>query len=258
MNKLKRYNLDDEIYDFFVPIGGSLDFCGVDLPYGFLYEDGAHVSKNTYPILYSRLTKVKGLSTSELSTTALFTLAGHGMETGDKMAFTATTGELPTGISLFTTYYLIWVSANTFRVASTYADAIAGTPVPIGTTAGVGNHTVLYCPWGIYDAFDFYLPDSRGLVSVGAGQQGRVTWASSEYKEQLGQYKQDTFETHQHGQDGYSGGTNWGWSGKTYSISGFIGTADWPVQLVSPPWTGRVSSKTAPARVGKHKIIRAY
>ena len=277
MKKIKRFNIDDEIYDFFVPIGGSIEYAGVDLPYGFLYENGAHVSKNLYPVLYSRLTKDKGFITSELSTTTLFTLTAHGLETGDKVAFLSTTGELPTGVSLFTNYYVIWVSANTFGLASTYANAIAATPVPIGTTAGGGTHQLLYCPWGIYDAFDFYLPDTRGIATFGVGQQGVAPWASSVYTERLGHYLQDQMQKITGSLGGITTDTDGGifntrsgaftFSGTAYTSSPEGGTfggnnyktmnfdsANSPNARTSSNTAG----KTAPARVGKYKIIRAY
>jgi len=60
--------------------------------------------------------------------------------TGTEVEFT-TTGTLPGGLSVSTRYYLIYQSATTFKVASSYANAIAGTAINI-TDTGSGTHTV--------------------------------------------------------------------------------------------------------------------
>ena len=57
-----------------------------------------------------------------------------------KVQFT-TTGTLPTGLSLATDYWLVRQSATTAKVATTYANALAGTVVAF-TDAGTGTHTL--------------------------------------------------------------------------------------------------------------------
>ena len=57
-----------------------------------------------------------------------------------KVRFT-TTGTLPTGLALNTDYWLVRVSATTARVATSLANAIAGTVIAY-TDAGVGTHTL--------------------------------------------------------------------------------------------------------------------
>lgn len=61
--------------------------------------------------------------------------------TGAAVTFT-TTGTLPAGLSLATTYFLIEVTATTFKVATTWANSFAGTAINI-TDAGTGVHTVV-------------------------------------------------------------------------------------------------------------------
>jgi hypothetical protein len=65
----------------------------------------------------------------------LVTLASHGLNTGNTVSFTSITST--TGISVNTTYYVIYVSSSTFQVASTLANAQAGTALPL-TTNGSG------------------------------------------------------------------------------------------------------------------------
>lgn len=73
------------------------------------------------------------------SCVATFTLACHGLTTGERGQFT-TSCALPTGVSACTDYYAINVSASTFRVASSRANALAGTSAAI-SAAGTGNQT---------------------------------------------------------------------------------------------------------------------
>jgi hypothetical protein len=67
------------------------------------------------------------------------TIASHGYATGLKVAAT-TAGTLPTGLSA-TDYYVIKVDASTIKLASSAANAIAGTAVNI-TGDGSGTHTL--------------------------------------------------------------------------------------------------------------------
>ncbi len=76
-----------------------------------------------------------------------FTSAAHGFQTGDIVCVfwdepTDLTGTQPTGINALanTVYYAIYVDANNFRLASTQANAYAGTQV-IPSTTGSGTLT---------------------------------------------------------------------------------------------------------------------
>lgn len=60
--------------------------------------------------------------------------------TGTEVTFSSTT-TLPAGLSTSTTYYLIYQSATTFKVASSLANAYAGTAIDI-TDTGTGTHTM--------------------------------------------------------------------------------------------------------------------
>lgn len=53
----------------------------------------------------------------------------------------STTTTLPAGLAAVTDYYLIRIDDSTFKLATTYANAIAGTVIDI-TSAGTGTHTV--------------------------------------------------------------------------------------------------------------------
>lgn len=59
--------------------------------------------------------------------------------TGTRVRLTTTT-TLPAGLALATDYYVIRVSDTTFKLATSYANAVAGTAINI-TDAGTGTHT---------------------------------------------------------------------------------------------------------------------
>jgi hypothetical protein len=61
---------------------------------------------------------------------------------GTRVRLTTTT-TLPAGLSLATDYYVIKASDSTFKLATSYANAVAGTAINI-TDAGTGTHT---CSW---------------------------------------------------------------------------------------------------------------
>ena len=54
-----------------------------------------------------------------------------------------TTGVLPTGLSTSTDYFVIKLTDTTISVATSYANAVAGTPVSITTGTGSGVHTLV-------------------------------------------------------------------------------------------------------------------
>lgn len=61
------------------------------------------------------------------------TVTAHGLATGDIIQF-ITTGTIGGGLTANTDYYVIYVTANTFRVSTTYLDAIQGTYINLSLT----------------------------------------------------------------------------------------------------------------------------
>lgn len=68
------------------------------------------------------------------------TETSHGYLTGLKGQLT-TTGTLPTGLSTLTNYWIIKVDNDTYKLASSLANAQAGTAIDITAAAGGGTHT---------------------------------------------------------------------------------------------------------------------
>ncbi len=82
------------------------------------------------------LTGVTGANSGDL-----MTKAAHGLLTGDPVTFVS--GTSFTGLTAGTKYWAIRASADTFQVASSYANAVAGTAVALGAdgTSGVFQKT---------------------------------------------------------------------------------------------------------------------
>lgn len=86
-----------------------------------------------------------------------------------------TSGTLPTGLSLATTYYVFNASGSTFNVATSMANAIAGTAVNT-SGAGSGTHTAASAPYvkatGVFGVPSFIEVD---FIGGGAGSGGCTT-----------------------------------------------------------------------------------
>lgn len=74
------------------------------------------------------------------SSSGLLLTFTNDFASGTKVRFTTTT-TLPTGLALATDYWLVRVSATTARVATSYANYVAGTVIAY-TDAGTGTHTL--------------------------------------------------------------------------------------------------------------------
>jgi len=72
--------------------------------------------------------------------TDVITHSNYNLLTGTRLQCTTTT-TLPGGLSLATDYYLIRVTDTTAKLATSYANAIAGSAINI-TDAGTGTHTL--------------------------------------------------------------------------------------------------------------------
>jgi hypothetical protein len=75
------------------------------------------------------------------ATTDICTKVAHGLETGDGPVRLTTTTTLPAGLALLTDYWFIKIDADTFYLATSLANAYAGTRVDI-TSTGTGTHTL--------------------------------------------------------------------------------------------------------------------
>ncbi len=77
--------------------------------------------------------------TMDITAPGVVNWANHGLNTGDAVRF-RTTGGLPAGIALNTFYYVIYINANSFWLATNYTNAVAGTKITFTGTQS-GAHT---------------------------------------------------------------------------------------------------------------------
>lgn len=166
-SNLKTYF--DTLYSS-IPAGTVIESANLSAPTGWLSCDGSAVSRTTYATLYAAITASKGAVTITSANPGVVTLSGHGFATGACIELT-TTGTLPTNLSANTNYYVIYVSADTFRLATSAANAITGTAIDTSGGSPSGTHTLRYCPYGISGAANFLLPNRAAVVGVGAGSQ---------------------------------------------------------------------------------------
>lgn len=74
------------------------------------------------------------------ATDIITTASAHGLVTGNVLRVSNSGGALPTGLVGATDYFVILLSTTTFKLASSLANAQAGTAIDI-TTAGTGTQT---------------------------------------------------------------------------------------------------------------------
>lgn len=97
----------------------------------------AQATTNTISTRTANFTADAGTDVCTHTTTASIP---SNLMTGTRVRCT-TSGTLPSGLALATDYYLIKVSDTTYKLASTYANCIAGTAIDI-TGTGTGTHTL--------------------------------------------------------------------------------------------------------------------
>jgi flagellin len=73
-------------------------------------------------------------------------IASHGYSTGQALTLSST-GGLPVPLATSTTYYVIKVDANTIKLATSSANALAGTAINLTSQGGVGS-TITLTPSG--------------------------------------------------------------------------------------------------------------
>jgi hypothetical protein len=119
-----------------------------------LFNVGGFARIDEYPELPSNNTAT---GTFTAATTDICTKVAHGFLTGNKVRVSSTT-TLPAGLSAATTYYVIKLTADTFKLATTDANATAGTAIDI-TDTGTGTHSIVG-----YENLTGFFFESRAFV----------------------------------------------------------------------------------------------
>lgn len=94
----------------------------------------------------------------------------HGLHTGQPVRV-GTDDTMPAPLVADTTYYAIYATANTFQLATTNANAVAGTQIDL-TAQGVGNHALYY---GNKETFAAAITGGEPSGSLGAQITGTIT-----------------------------------------------------------------------------------
>lgn len=206
-----------QINSSLIPTGAIVEFAGTVAPEpDYLMCNGKAYSRTAYTKLFSiigiqygpgdgsttfnvpdrRGNHSRGLvglpdrtfATTDVTTgTDTIALALHNFNrTGFKVQFTSS-GTLPAGLALLTNYYVIVVTPGTFKVASSPANAFAGTAVDI-TDVGSGTHTV----------HQWEDPDAASRFAYASGGNSG---------DNIGAFIEGAFEAHQH-TSGVQGATN--------------------------------------------------
>jgi ribosomal protein L31 len=114
--------LSSNVYKFATSLANAL--AGIDV-------DITNVGSGNMTVTSQTSTTVSYIQNADIDlTTDTFTMRSHGMYTGMKVQI-STDGVLPTGLSAGTDYYIIASTSNTFKLASSSANAEAGTAVDI-------------------------------------------------------------------------------------------------------------------------------
>lgn len=107
------------------------------------------------------------------ATTDVCTAVGHGQVTGNGVFQATSTTSLPTGLSLSTNYWIIRIDNDTFKLAASYENAIAGVAIDI-TSIGSGTHTLANPgPTALPGAFNESIVHNNTTL-IGAGSAARV------------------------------------------------------------------------------------
>ena len=241
-----------------IPAGTVIESANLSAPTGWLSCNGAAVSRTTYGTLYGAITASLGEFTVTITSPGVVSLTGHGLSTGSCVELT-TTGVLPTGLSANTNYYVIYVGADSFQLATSAANAISGTAIDTSGSQS-GTHTLRHCPFGISGATNFLLPNRAAVVGVGAGSQTINTRAKTAV---LGLVEEDQMQGHKHTTGAYAGGNypygNDGISVTQYGLSGAF-TANG--MLTNVPFTDgtngtpRAGAETRENRIGMNYYIK--
>jgi microcystin-dependent protein len=193
LNKTLKSAIEDgNLSTSILPPGLIMAFGGSVAPSGWLLCNGLAVSRTTYLGIFNAIGTsygsgdgsttfnlpdlrgnfirgVVGVSDKTFQTTDVdittetITVVGHSFNrTGFQIRFTSTV-TLPSPLVVGTSYFAIVTGLNTFKVAASLSDAIAGTAINL-TTVGTGIHTVIQFEDG--DA------SSRSAITVG-GSSGQ-------------------------------------------------------------------------------------
>mgnify|MGYP005817360219 CR=1 FL=1 len=233
-----------------IPAGAMFDYPSSTEPSGFLLCNGQLVSRTTYATLFSligseygdgdgsttfNLPDWRGMFsrytvdipdlefTADAGTDELTTASNHRYYRNGIPVRVSSTTTLPTGLSASTTYYTIYVDADEIQLATSYANALAGTQINI-TGAGSGTHTIT----------QYLDPDASSRADRGDGTSG----------DNAGTRQEDELQAHTHS----------GVVGSTSGVVSASGGTTIPIGAASVGSTG--GNETRSVNMGTYRIIK--
>ena len=251
-----------------VPVGHTMEWDGITPPTNYIPQDGSSLLRASYPALFAVYCGVTiNVTNITIGANAVFTSNGHGLSTFQCCSFE---GTVPGGVTAGVSYYITVVDVNTYKISDTTAHAVAGTYI---TTSGSYSNVILRkSSFGTADISHFYIRDSRGIESVGAGTQGTAPgWAGSlaNHVGIIGYYDEDSKQGSRHvgglssvpgSATGRYGSTDVGSTGTatdyftaSSSTTGYNTSGDIDDGANGAP---RVKKITKTARVGVLKVIK--
>lgn len=114
----------------------------------YVFVGGTAPTLSTGKLVFDQLNyMINNYATSSVTVTiatpGVMTWTAHGLVSGQRIQLT-TTGALPTGLAINTTYWITVINANTFNLSSSLANAQAATLIATsGSQSGV--HTAVAC-----------------------------------------------------------------------------------------------------------------
>jgi hypothetical protein len=157
---------------------GSFNIINIDngrnVPFGGLTSKGANTGSRILTTLGNTWGGIKDIAVSAKTFTTIsvanqIPITAHGFTTGMALTFT-TSGTLPTGLALLTTYYVIVVTANIISVGSSYTNALNGTAVPITISTGSGTHTATPSSSSVTASGSLFQDIGASIWGIGSGQ----------------------------------------------------------------------------------------
>lgn len=106
-------------------------------------SDSVGLNDNTlgYGVLLNVTVNTPSAGTFTAAASDVCTKVAHDLTTGLKVTVSNAGGDLPAGLAAVTDYFVIVIDSDTFKLASSLVNALAGTAVDI-TDAGTGTHTI--------------------------------------------------------------------------------------------------------------------
>jgi hypothetical protein len=135
---------------------------------------GADIRYNMQSSSYAALTPFApqfygGTASNIVTASSKINVTAHGFTTGLPVLYTKSAGTSPGALVANTTYYVVRVDANNFKLASSQANALLGTVVSIATQTAQGGGTFILTPLAIAGTPSFkwqYSNDNSNWVDM--------------------------------------------------------------------------------------------